>query len=114
MRIQQYNLVLDEKEKATLVRESGRNYSGVEHLDSPGNVARLMRDVFKLHERAEEYVYLVCTNAKCKPTGFFEVSHGTCGYALISPREILIRALLCGAVCILLVHNHRRKGMLTY
>lgn len=54
----------------------------------------------------EEYVYLICMNTKCSPIGFFETSHGTCNMALVSPREILIRSLLCNAANIVLVHNH--------
>lgn len=43
---------------------------------------------------------------KCKPISFFEVSHGTHNASLADGREILIRALLCGAANIIIVHNH--------
>ena len=42
----------------------------------------------------------------CSPIAFFEVAHGTHNAALVGVREIFIRALLCGAAGIVLVHNH--------
>lgn len=65
-----------------------------------------MNDVFQLSEQAEEYVYLIAMTAKCQPISFFEVSHGTCTASLVGTREIFIRALLCGAVNLIIIHNH--------
>lgn len=106
MRIQQYRIVLDTDNKNILVKEDGKNYPGMKRLDNVEDIVKLMKDVFELHRRAEEYVYTICLNTKCRPIAFFEISHGTYNMALVSPREILIRALLCGATNIVLVHNH--------
>lgn len=106
MNICQYNVVLDSAGRNALDMDSVAEYPYLDHLDSPDRTARLMREVFQLHLRAEEYLYLVCANAKCVPIGFFELSHGTCNMTLANPREALVRALLCGAACLLLVHNH--------
>lgn len=45
-------------------------------------------------------------NAGCKPICLFEVSHGTHGSALVGIGEIYVRALVCGASDIVVVHNH--------
>lgn len=106
MNIYQYNVVLDSAGRNALVMDSVAEYPYLDRLDSPGRTARLMRESFGLHTRAEEYLYLICANAKCIPIGFFELSHGTYNMTLASPREALVRALLCGAACMQLVHNH--------
>lgn len=51
-------------------------------------------------------MYLISMTVKCKLIGFFEVAHGTCNASMVGIREILIQALLSGAVNILIVHNH--------
>lgn len=106
MEIYEYKTVLAGDGRNVLVREREQSYEGVERIVSPHDTVRIMRDVFRLHERAEEYVWLVCLDNGGNPAGFFEVSHGTCRHAPAQPREILVRALLCGASCIILVHNH--------
>ena len=55
---------------------------------------------------AEEYVYLICADTKCHISGVFELSHGSADSSVLKPREVFIRALLAGAVNIILVHNH--------
>lgn len=105
MRIQEYRMILVDG-RNILVKEDGKNYPGMNRLDNAEAIAKLMREMFEIERRAEEYVYLICMNTKCRPIGFFEISHGTCNMALVSPREILIRALLCGAANIVIVHNH--------
>lgn len=89
-----------------LVREKAQDYGRMEKIALPDDAVRVMRDIFWLHERADEYVYLACLDIKGRPIVFFEVSHGNCTKAMAGPREILVRALLCGASGIILVHNH--------
>ena len=43
---------------------------------------------------------------KGKPLGVFEISHGTINQSICNPRDIFIKALLCGAAGIILAHNH--------
>ncbi len=104
--IYEYRVALAGDGRSILVREKEQDYGGMEKIASPDDAVRVMREVFRLHERAEEYVYLVCLNIKGHPIGFFEVSHGSCKAAMAGSREILVRALLCGASGIILVHNH--------
>ena len=61
---------------------------------------------FRLNKQSEEYVYMIALNTKCRPLGIFEVSHGAVNSSICNPREIFIKALLCGASGIILAHNH--------
>lgn len=106
MQIFEYRVALASDRRNILVREKEQDYGGMEKITSPDDAARVMREVFRLHERAEEYVYLACLDIKGHPIGFFEVSHGSCRGAMAGSREILVRALLCGASGIILAHNH--------
>lgn len=106
MQIYEYRVALAGDGRNILVREKEQDYGGMEKIASPDDVVRITREVLRLHERAEEYVYLVCLDVKGHPVGFFEVSHGNCTRAMAGSREILVRALLCGASGIILAHNH--------
>ena len=106
MRIQKSSIVLDGNYKNVLVKDFAKNYSGVDDLQSPENIVKVMNDVFNISNLPEEYLYLICMTCRCQPISFFEVSHGTCSSSLVGCREILIRALLCGATNIIIIHNH--------
>ena len=69
-------------------------------------VVKMMCDVFQIHLRAEEYVYLLSLDTKCKVLGIFEVGHGTVNACLLHTREIMIRNVLCGASAFIVAHNH--------
>lgn len=75
-------------------------------VTSPESIANLFNHAFNLRYKAEEHVYLLCADTKMHIVGIFEISHGTVNMSCLSPREIFIRACLCGAVNIILVHNH--------
>lgn len=66
----------------------------------------LNEEQFRLNKQAEEYVYMIALNTKCKPLGVFEISHGAIDQSICNPREIFIKALLCGATGIILEYNH--------
>ena len=106
MRIQKSSIVLDDNYKNVLVKDFAKNYSAVDDLQSPENIVQVMNDVFNISNLPEEYLYLICMTGRCKPISFFEVSHGTYNTTVVNCREILIRALLCGATNIIIIHNH--------
>lgn len=106
MRINKYRVELDNDRLNTLVKESGTNYAAEERLDGPGKIIRMLNTVYGLNRMAEEHTYLIGFDTKMKPLGVFEVSHGAANFTFCNPREIYIRALLCGAVNITLCHNH--------
>lgn len=105
MQIKTYRTELDENQHNVLVKENCYNCS-IESLEDPKAVTKMLNTVFNLKNRAEEYVYMVALNTKNKPLGVFEVSHGTVNQSVCNPRELFIRALLCGATNIILAHNH--------
>lgn len=106
MRIEKSNIILDDSYKPVLVKEFAKNYTEVDMMDTPEKIVQVMNDVFHLDKQAEEYLYLIAMTAKCKPISIFEVSHGTHNSSLAGIREIFIRALLCGAVNFIILHNH--------
>lgn len=106
MRIVQYKTMLDEDRKNILVRESSKNYPDLGGLDSPDSVCLLADSVFDASRLAEEHGWLIGVNVKNRPIGVFEISHGSDCAAVVTPREIFIRLLLCGAHAFFLVHNH--------
>jgi len=105
MRITTYTTALDAEKKNILVKEKSINYEA-DILRKPERIAKMMCDVFSLHNMAEEYLYMISFNIKCKVLGVFQVSHGDVCTSAMGAREIFIRNLLTGATGFVLVHNH--------
>lgn len=105
MRITTYRAELNEDQHNILVKENSCNYP-VDSLNNPQAVAEMLNGVFRMNRQAEEHVYLIALNTKGKPLGIFEISHGTVNLSICNPRDIFIKALLCGAYGIILAHNH--------
>ncbi len=110
MKIQTYGLYNTEEKIPYLVKEGAYDYGAEENkmltLSSPKEAAAFLNTTFKLRRRAEEFVYLICLNSKNQVVAVFEVSHGNVNSSFLSPREIFIRALMSGAVGIIVAHNH--------
>lgn len=107
MRITKYKTKLTEDRKAVLEKEFSVNYPGLERkMSSPERVAKLATEFLRMHEHAEEYMYLVCVNTKLELMSVFEVSHGNVNSSVAGVREIFQKALLANAVCIFIMHNH--------
>ena len=75
-------------------------------MKDPAAVVRLVNRAFDAEHLAEEHVFMLACDIKGRTLGLFEVAHGIVNGCRFSSREILIRALLVGAVQIVLVHNH--------
>ena len=107
MRIVQYKTKLTEDGKAILEKELSVNYPGMDRfMNSPEKIVIFARDYLRMHENAEEYLYMLCLNTKLQMTSVFELSHGNINSSIFSVREILQKALLANAVSIILMHNH--------
>lgn len=104
-----YKTMLDDTEKNILVKEREVD-SEYRYLNTPERIVRLMNREFLLNKLAEEHVYMLAMNSAASVLGIFEVSHGSGNSAYLAPREVFIRALLCGATQIILVHNHPGKS----
>lgn len=105
MRITKFTTEISEDHLPLLVKEKSFNYA-TQEARKPQDISKMLNDLFRLNKQTEEYVYMVCTNTAGRIIGIFELSHGTVNLSLLSPREIYLKALLCGAVNIIICHNH--------
>ena len=103
--LRKYEMELDELKHPLMVEESSYECPD-ERLNSPEKIVKLLNECFRLDKKAEEYVYMLAFDAKCNPLGVFELGHGSVNACILNPREIFQRALICGAVNIVIAHNH--------
>lgn len=107
VRMTKYTTKLTENKRVVLEKEISMNCPDLSYaIKSPDDAATIGREFMRIHEEPEEYMYMICMNAKNKVIGVFEISHGTVNASLVSPREVFQKALLANAVSIILMHNH--------
>lgn len=106
MKINTYKSYINSDYRSYLVKEKSIEYSATDKLDNATKIFEVMKNVFHMHELAEEEVYMICLNTKCIPTSFIMISKGTVRCSVVSTREIFIQALLSSAVNIIICHNH--------
>ena len=106
MEIKTYELIIDTETKQSSLRIKEAFGYADDYYASPLAVFTLMIEKFRLHQMADEYVYMLAFNTKMKLLGIFEISHGTGNSSLLDARGLYIRALHIGADSIMLVHNH--------
>ena len=107
MKIKEYKSVL-RSNRQPMMKETATTYNidGRKQFSDPATIARFMLDEVGTREAGEEYVYILCLDTKLHLTGLFEASHGSVNGSIFPIREILQKALLLGAVSIILTHNH--------
>ena len=66
----------------------------------------MMISVYRMADKAEEYLYMLTMNTKMDITGVFLIGKGDVNTCIASVRDVMTRALLSGASGIVLVHNH--------
>lgn len=107
MRVVQYKSKLTEAQRVVLEKEYCVNYPQLDRkMTSPEKVARFATDFLRIHERPEEYLYMLCMNNKLELTGVFELSHGNVNSSVVGIREMFQKALLANAVNVIVLHNH--------
>ena len=107
VRMTKYTTKLTEDKRVVLEKEVSMNYPLLSHkITSPGDAVEIGKDFMRIHEKPEEYMYMICVNTKNKVIGVFEISHGTVNASLVSPREVFQKALLANATSIIVMHNH--------
>lgn len=94
-----------DKEKRVVLKEKTK-HPLKQYFNNIEVVLEFFEDEFQITQRAEEYVYLVALNAKNRPVGLFEVSHGGQNQSMFNIREICSKLLMVGAVGFMIVHNH--------
>ena len=108
MKLPLYDTCYGDDFSLTLVKE--KEYDCVvQKMSCPETVAKVMNSIFNLGYKSEEHCYMLAFNAKCRPLGVFFLSKGTINTTVLSPREVFMKALLCGAEHIILIHNHPSK-----
>lgn len=90
--------------KPVMVEE--KRYDIEDSFSDPSVIARTINDCVHLFQKADEHLYLMCMDSRCQCTSMFELSHGTVRGTSCGMRELFMRALMAGAVSIVLAHNH--------
>lgn len=73
---------------------------------SPTDVYKFAVQMFRMDVLAEERVYMFSVDMSGCATAAFFLSKGSDRFAIVSPREVFIRACMVGASGIVLAHNH--------
>ncbi len=100
----QYN-VERSAERLALIEEKAYDYPD-KAIAQPMDYVDLLNTCFHLDRLVEEHMVMVVLTAKMKPVALFETGRGTATRCLFSPRELYLRALLCGGIRIIVAHNH--------
>ena len=107
MRVIKYNTKLTEKQRVVLEKEVSVYCPEIDRkMNGPERIVSLARNYLRIHEKPEEYMYMLCMNSKLEMTGVFEISHGNVNSSIVGAREVFQKALLANAVSIAFIHNH--------
>ncbi len=106
MRINRYNVLMQEEKIPQLVKEGTTLYPELQGITSPGDAVRIMSDVFCLDKNIEENVYLIALGSQGRVLGFFHLNKGCVDCSMVDVRGMMVRLLLCNAASFLIVHNH--------
>lgn len=92
----------------TFIREARVNYLHCENvmfkISGPADVANFVRSI--LTDNSREHFVALYLNAQHKVAAYSIVSIGTANFAPVAPREVFQRAVLTGAISLVLAHNH--------
>lgn len=73
MRITKYNVMLDENRKNILVAESTKNYPSLGNAKAADKIVDIMNTVFEADRQAEEHIWLMAMDTKCKIIGICQL-----------------------------------------
>ena len=92
----------------TFIREARVNYLHCDHamfkISSPADVANFVRSI--LTDNSREHFVALYLDGQHQVAAYSIVSIGTANQAPVSPREVFQRAVLTGAISIVVAHNH--------
>lgn len=101
-----YRMIIDIETKHPSLEEI-RSYEYKQtRFQTPDSIVRMMNKVFNLYRQSDEFIYMAGFSSKMQLIGVFEVAHGTVNRCMVDTRGVYLRALLIGAVNIVLIHNH--------
>lgn len=105
MQITFYDTRITGKRRTVLVEEKTVEYE-TDRLNTPEDAVEMINKLTSLNVLGEEHCYMVAMNNRNRVIGVFFISKGTATNGLVGAREVFMRALLIGAVKIILLHNH--------
>mgnify|MGYP002631349299 CR=1 FL=1 len=92
----------------TFIREARVNYLHCEHVmfrtSGPADVANFVRSI--LTDNSREHFVALYLDGQNQVAAYSIVSIGSANSAPVAPREVFQRAVLTGAISIVLAHNH--------
>ena len=92
----------------TFIREARVNYLHCDHvmfkITGPDDVANFVRSI--LTDNSREHFVALYLNASHQVAAYSIVSIGSANSAPVAPRELFQRAVLTGAISIVVAHNH--------
>lgn len=100
-----YGLELNSEKHPVLVKEKDI-VSSNDCVSMPDDVFKLMQEVFNMSCLAEEHLYMIAINNKCRVLGISLVSSGSNTQTFCCSNSVYTRALLLGATGVVVVHNH--------
>lgn len=95
-----------------LIREKTVKYNwkkefGIDtKITNPENVVQMFNSVLHLCDQPEEVFGMIALDCKGEISGMFEIARGTLTSAIVHPREVFKRALICNAQSVIVAHNH--------
>ena len=91
-----------------LVRLVGVNefHYPVEEFTYPESITRMMNDVYDLHRKADEYLYVLGLDTAGHPSGIFMLAKGSPNAAYMNPNDLFTRLMLVGSGRFVMIHNH--------
>lgn len=101
-----FKMEMDNNWMDTLVMEKIVPYESESRFDNAEKIVDMMNKVFNLYKQSEEYVYMIALDARCHIRGLTEISHGGVKASYVDPRSVFQKALMLGAVGIIIIHNH--------
>lgn len=104
--INSYTVMLNDNRVPYLRLDQAIAYNAEREFTSANRIVDVVNACFDLENCAEEHLITVAMDAKCHILGIFKTSHGTISETEANPRNILSRALLCGACTFAVCHNH--------
>ena len=106
-----YDVLLNTSRVPYLVKEKEVEYAKIMSTSAPEFVDQFFRDVFHMDMLPEEHLFILALASDNSILGVFEISRGTVNKSIVSPRELLQRLLLIGAVGFILCHNHPSQNV---
>lgn len=75
-------------------------------LESPEDVYAFIEENYRLSKKTEEFVYIICSDAKTNKMHVFQISHGGLGNSYMGGTSIIKRCLVTNARNLFIIHNH--------